>query len=107
MQRERCRRCAGSELFIAPMKSPTNISVVLISFEGMVILRDSGIIAASNLFQGSAAFTFTRSDMTSRSFSYPAQKKGGDLHHPICNTVGTTSSTLYIATGLPLTSGST
>ena len=46
-------------------------------------------------------FSFTRSDMISCAFFDPAHKKGGDLHHPIFNAVGTKSSDLPRDTGLP------
>ena len=37
-------------------------------------------------------FPVTKLDMISLAVSDPAQKNGGDLHHTICNTNGTTSS---------------
>ena len=73
------------------MKSSTNTSMIPIGFSGMVECREFGIIIFSNLCQGSVVFPFTKLEMMSLEVYYPAQKNGGDLHHPICNVVGTTS----------------
>ena len=74
------------------MKSLTNTSMISTFFYGMVELREFGIITFSNLCQGSVVFTVTKLEMMSLAVSDPAQKNGGDLHHPVCNAVGTSSS---------------
>ena len=63
-------------------------------------------MTSSNLCQGSDAFPFTIPDMASHAVYDPAQKKGGGFHHPIFNAVGTTSSSLSRATGIPSVVGS-
>ena len=45
-------------------------------FSGMAGCSDVGIMNASNFFQGSVVFYFTRSDIMSLAVSDPAQKKG-------------------------------
>ena len=74
-------------------------------FSGMVGCREVGIITASNLFQASVVFFFTRSDMMSLAVSDPAHKKCGDFHHTICNAVGTTSYVLPRDTSQPPEAG--
>ena len=61
IQRERWRRCVRSALFVAPMKSSTNTSMISTGFSGMVECREFGIITFSNFFQGSVVFPFTKS----------------------------------------------
>ena len=53
MQRVRCRRYVSSDLFVAPMKSSTNTSIIFTGFEGIYGCRDCGITIVSNLWQGS------------------------------------------------------
>ena len=105
MQRERRKRCVSSTLFVATMKLSTDTSIISTVFEGMVGLRDCGIMNASILYQGGAAFSFNRSDMTSRAVYDPSRKRGGYLHHPVFNAFGKTSSALPRDTGLPLMAG--
>ena len=73
---DRWRRCVISALFVAPIKSSTNASMMSLVFYGMVGCRDVGIMIASKNFQGSVVFYFTRSDIMSLAVSDPAQKKG-------------------------------
>ena len=94
MQRERCRRFFGSALFVAPMKSLTDTSIISTGFSGMVGCREFGIITASSLCQGSVVFPFAGSEMMSLAVSDPAHKHGVDPHRPLYKSVGTTSSVL-------------
>ena len=101
MQCESCRRCISSALFVLPMDLSTKTSMIFTCFEGMDGCRDCGIMIVSNSCQGSDFFPFTNSDMMPLAVSDPAQKKGGYLHHPICSSVGTTSSASSSDTGQP------
>ena len=49
--------------------------------------------------------SFNRSDMMSLAVSDPAHKKCVDLHHTICNAVGTTSYVSPRETGQPSEAG--
>ena len=91
MQHESCKRCVRSALFVFSMKKSKKTSIIFTVFEGIDGCRDCGIMIVSNVCQWSAVFTFTNSDMTSLAVYYPAQKKGGDSYHPICNAIGNTS----------------
>ena len=74
------------------MKSSINTSMISTGFYGMFGCREFEIITTSNLFQGIVVSPLTRSEMMSLAVSDPANKNGGDFHHPICNAVDTTSS---------------
>ena len=72
----------------------------------MVGCRDVGIMTPSNLCQGSVVLSFTILDIMSLAVSDPVQKRGGDLHHTICNSIFTMSSVLPMDTSEPSEVGS-
>ena len=94
-------------LFVAPMNLSTKTSIIFTVFEGIEGCRDCEIMIVSNLCQGSAAFTFTKSYMTSLAVSDPSQDKGGNSYHHICNIIGTTSSASSSDIGQTLAAGRT
>ena len=101
IKRERWRICVRSALSVAPMKSLTNTSMISSGFSGIVGCRYVGIMTDSNLCQRNVVFYFTISYIISLAVSDPAHKNGGDFHHHICNSVG---STIYFSprdTGWP------